>query len=156
MRLFTQFCSVAVTFPYALSLQPQQRSVRSIWNLWIQSAESAFVSLWSHTLFSPPQEFCYLIKLYLFGSNQWDYLNEAVCSAVLPDPALLCLWWGPFLGCPAVVPSCLWWIKEVTPCPERFRMTGITSFCVHSSLWSVITAGIEGTTKQQQCLVFLK
>lgn len=75
------------TFPFSHSSEVSDPSETSGF-----SQQSQLLSVYDLTLFfSPPQEFCYLIKLYLFGSNQWDYLNEAVCSAVLPDLALLCL-----------------------------------------------------------------
>lgn len=135
MRLFTQLCGVAIIFLSALS--HSATAVKCQIDLKPLDSVSKVIFcqfMISHSFFFPPQqEFCYLIKSYLFGSNRWDYLNEAVCSAVLPDLALLCLWWGPFLGCPALVPPCLWWIKGVTPVcvlnGSGLRVTGITSFC---------------------------
>lgn len=71
--------------------------------------------------FPPPQEFCYLIRLYRLGSNLRDYLNEAGCCPVLPNSALGFL---ALMGCPAFVQLCLWWIKEITRCPEWVRAQG--------------------------------
>lgn len=92
MRLFTQLSGVAVLFLHALP--HSAAAVKCQIHLKPPGSVSK-VSFWqfmiSRSFFPPPQEFCYLIKLSLFGSNQWDYLNEAVGSAVLPDPALLCL-----------------------------------------------------------------